>query len=161
MDLTYLGKIVNTHGIKGEVRIISDFEYKKEAFKTNNQLVIDNDILTIKTYRKHKNYDMVTFKEKDDINDVLKYKGSKVYIDRDNIKFPGILNQDLIGLEVYDNNTLTGKVVDIYKTNQYDLLVIDGIKRHMIPNIDKFIKKIDLNNNKIEVNYIKGLIDED
>ena len=75
MDLIYIGKIVNTHGIKGEVRILSDFEYKEEVFKINNKLIVDNNELIIKSYRKHKNYDMVTFEGIDDINDVLKYKG--------------------------------------------------------------------------------------
>ena len=49
----YLGKIVSTHGIKGELRIISDFEYKDKAFKVGTHLIIDDEPYLIKIYRKH------------------------------------------------------------------------------------------------------------
>ena len=62
MDLIYIGKLVNTHGIKGEVRIISDFKYKKNIFKKDSQIVIDNVKYIIESYRQHKIYDMVTLK---------------------------------------------------------------------------------------------------
>lgn len=74
MKMLYIGDLVNTHGIKGEVRIISNFKYKNIIFKPNNDLYINNEKLKIKTYRKHKNYDMVTFENYNDINDVLKFK---------------------------------------------------------------------------------------
>ena len=48
----YLGKIVSTHGIKGELRIISDFEYKDKAFKVGTHLIIDDEKYLIKSYRK-------------------------------------------------------------------------------------------------------------
>ena len=52
-------------------------------------------------------------------------------------------------------------VTDIYKTNNSELLVIEGNKKHMVPNIDAFINKVDLENKKIYINYIKGLDNED
>lgn len=62
MELIKIGKIVNTHGIKGELRILSKFPYKEKIFIKNMKLYIDKkDIETINTYRKHKNFDMVTF----------------------------------------------------------------------------------------------------
>ena len=85
----------------------------------------------------------------------------KVYINKEEYTFNGYLNEDLIGLDVYDNNTLKGKVIDIYKTNNSELLVIEGNKKHMVPNIDVFINKVDLENNIIYINYIKGLDNED
>ena len=54
-----------------------------------------------------------------------------------------------------------GKVVDIMKTNAHDLLVIQNKKKHMVPNIDQFVKNVDLANKRIEIAYIKGLTDED
>ena len=74
MELIKIGKIVNTHGIKGEIRIISDFKYKKDVFKVGNILYVDDDKLEINSYRVHKNFDMVTFNGINDINEVLKYK---------------------------------------------------------------------------------------
>ena len=161
MDLIYLGKLVNTHGIKGEVRIIIDFKYKDTVFKKGNNLYINNKSFNIETYRIHKNYDMVKLDSINSIEDALNIKGSNIYINRDEYEFEGYLDEDLIGLEVYDNNKCKGKVIDIYKTNIYDLLVIDGIKRHTVPNIDTFVKEVDLKNKRIYIEYIGGLDNED
>lgn len=161
VNLIKIGHVSNTHGLKGEIRILSNFRYKDNAFKVANKLYIMNDELIIKSYRKHKEYDMVTFKELDKIDDVLIYKGEDVYIDRDTLEYDGYLDEDLIGLDVYDNNQIMGKVVDIMKTNAHDLLVIQNKKKHMVPNIDQFVKNVDLANKRIEIAYIKGLADED
>ena len=161
MNLIYIGKLVNTHGLKGEVRIISDFKYKNDVFKVNNNLYINERKYIIKSYRKHKIFDMITLEDINNIDDALMLKGSNVYIDKEEYKFNGYLDEELIGLDVYDNEISKGKIVDIYKTNTNDLLVVEGIKRHMIPNVDTFIREVDLKNNKIYINYIKGLDNED
>lgn len=155
-----IGKVVNTHGIKGEVRIISSFKYKSLVFNIGNHLYIDNDNLVIKTYRTHKNYDMVTFENINDINEVLKYKGKKVYIKPEEYIFPDVLNEDLIGLNVYNNGELIG-VLSAIKTNvNQELLVIKNEeKEYLIPYVDEFIENI--SKEKIELNLIEGFIDED
>jgi len=163
MNYIYIGEIVNTHGIKGEVRIISDFKYKKEIFKNGFNLYIglNKKKLVINTYRVHKNYDMVTFNGINDINDVLDYKGEKVYINRDEIEFSGILDSDIIGLNVYTDKNI-GIVKDIMKTKAHDILVVyNDKKRYLIPYINEFIDKIDLDNKKIYIKEIEGLISED
>ncbi|MDO4962570.1 MAG: ribosome maturation factor RimM [bacterium] len=161
MNLIYFGKIVNTHGLKGEIRIISDFKYKEDVLKRNNKIYIKNMEYIINSYRHHKIYDMVTLNNINTIDAALNLKGEEVYINRLDYKFEGYLNEELIGLEVYDKSNYKGKVVDILKSNLYDILVIDGIKRHMVPNIDKFIDKVDLENKKINIKYIRGLDNED
>ena len=161
MNLIYVGKLVNTHGLKGEVRLISDFKFKEDVFKASNNIYINENKYTINSYRKHKIFDMITLMEISDIDSALKLKGYNVYINKDEYKFNGYLDEDLIGLDVYDNDTYKGKITHIYKTNTNDLLVIDGNKRHMIPNINEFVNKVDLENNKIYINYIKGLDNED
>ena len=161
MDLINIGKIVNTHGLKGEIRIISDFKYKNDVFKDNNIVYINNNKYTIESYRFHKIYDMITLDNINSIEKAEEIKGLNIYINRDDYEFDGYLNEDLIGLEVYDKETFKGKVIDILKTNTNDLLVIDGIKRHMVPSIPEFIKEVDLNNKKIYIEYIRGLDNED
>ncbi len=156
--MLYIGNLVNTHGIKGETRIISNFKYKNIVFKPNNNLYINNEKLKIKTYRKHKNYDMVTFEGYNDINDVLKFKGSKVYINKDEYKFPGFLNEDLYGKKVYNNDKYIGTLENIIKGGSGELLVVKGKKQYLIPYVDEFVKEI---NEDIKLNLIKGLIDED
>ena len=161
MELIYIGKIVNTHGLKGEMRIISDFKYKSDVFKINNELYVNDNKYIINSYRKHKIFDMVTLSNINTIDDALELKGTNVYINKENYTFSGYLDEELIGLDVYDKNIYKGKITDIYKTSTNDLFVIEGIKRHMVPNIDNFIDKVDLKNNKIYINYIKGLDNED
>jgi len=152
--MIYLGKLVNTHGLKGEVRIVSDFKYKSSVFKKGSHLFINDDELIINTYRTHKEYDMVTFDGINNIDDVLKYKGKKVYIKKEDYDFDGILNEDLIGLPVYGDGKLIGNVTDIYKNVNQELIVVD--KDILIPYVPVFIKSI--NKDKIEINVIEGLL---
>ena len=161
MDLIYIGKIVNTHGLKGEIKIISDFKYKLDVFKDNNVVYINDNKFIIKSYRHHKIYDMITLDNIESIEEAEVLKGLNVYINRDHYKLDGYLNEDIIGLDVYDKDIYKGKVIDILKTTTNDLLVIDGMKKHMVPNIPEFIKKIDLENNRIYIEYIRGLDNED
>lgn len=161
MDLIYVGRVVNTHGLKGEIRILSDFKFKQNVFKKGIRLNILSDTLTINSYRTHKNYDMVIFEGLNSIEDVLQYKGEKVYINREDLEYEGYLDEDLIGMEVYDNDKYMGKVSNILKNNVQDILVIENGKKHMVPNVSEFVKDIDLENKKIFINYIKGLVDED
>jgi len=161
MNLIKIGMVSNTHGLKGEIRILSDFKFKENVFKKENKLYIMNNELTINSYRKHKDYDMVTFNDLNTIEDVLIYKGEDVYIDRDTLEYEGYLDCDLIGLDVYNEDKLMGKVVDILKTNAHDILVIQNGKRHMVPNIDEFVKDINLDQGLMHINYIEGLANED
>ena len=163
MKEVYIGRIVNTHGIKGELRIISDFKYKEDIFKPNFILYVGKkrEPLTIVSYRKHKNYDMVLFADINDINDALPYKGEEVYINRDDLNIDGYVNEDLIGLEVYSNDKYIGVLTNIIDNGAHEILVIDknGIN-NLIPFVDEFINKIDINNKKIYINEIEGLINE-
>ena len=161
MNLIKVGHVSNTHGLKGEIRILSNFRFKENVFKVSNKLYIMNDELIIKNYRRHKEFDMITFKELDNIDDVIIYKGEDVFANRDTLEYDGYLDEDLIGLNVYNGDNLMGKVVEIMKTAAHDILVIQNGKKHMVPNIDEFIKNIDLINKRIDIKYIKGLADED
>lgn len=159
MDI-YIGKIVNTHGIKGEVRILSDINYKEAIFKPHNTFYIGKEKtpLIVSSYRVHKNFDMVTFEGINDINEVLKYKGENVYVKKEEIEIDGYFDEEFIGLEVYTDQ-LIGIVKEIRKGYQ-DLFVIEGNKEYLVPKIEPFIKKIDIENKKIYINNIEGLIDE-
>lgn len=160
MNYVYLGKIVNTHGIKGEIRIISDFKYKDVVFKEGFNIYIGPNKIkeTIKTYRTHKQYDMITLGY-DNINDVLKYKGLNVYLNKEDISDLKV-DEDYIGLEVYTDKYV-GKITDIMKSKDDIFVIMNGDKKYMVPNVDCFINKIDFENKKIYINNIKGLIDED
>ena len=161
MDYIYIGTITDTHGIKGELRIKSNFEYKDQIFKKDFNIYIgDNKIKeTINTYRYHKIYDMVTLYNYDNINQVLKYLKQKVYVLRSDLNINnGYVLDDLINMSIYENNILLGKVIDIFDNNGNILLNIKGEKEFYIPYNDNFIKKVDINSGKIEVSNAKDLI---
>lgn len=162
MDYIYVGDIVNTHGLKGEIRIVSDFKFKDTVFLADRKCYIGKDHKEeiISTHRVHKNYDMVTFKDKSHIDDVIIYKNEPMYVNRADIEYDGYLDEDLIGLEVYCNDEHIGRVDSILKTNAHDILVVKNGSKHMIPNVDEFIKNVDLKKKKLEIHYMKGLLDE-
>ena len=145
-DYIKIGKIVNTHGIKGELRIISNFEFKERIFKPNTNLYIgDNKILeTIKTYRPHKKYDMITFTNYNNINDVLKYLKKDVYLKRKDLllKDNEYIITDLIGKYIVENNNILGKVKEIVYNHNNILLYCEGDKNFYIPLKGHFIKEV-------------------
>ena len=132
MTLIKIGKIVNTHGIKGELRLLSKFPYKDKVFINNMTIYIDKkDKEIINTYRKHKNFDMITLKGYNNINEVLKYKGKNAYVNDSDIKLDNnkYLDEELIGLNVIYEDNNKGTIVDI---ERYDKTVLFNIKNRMI-----------------------------
>ncbi len=159
MEYINIGKIVNTHGIKGEVRITSQFELKEQVFKKDFNIYIGKEKLkgTINTYRPHKNYDMITFNDYNNINDVLKYLKQEVYVLRSDLEIKDYLIDDLINMEVVLNKVTLGKVGEIIYNKSNTLIYVIGEKNFYIPYNKEFIKSV--NNNVIEVTEItKGLI---
>ena len=155
MNKIIIGKYVNTHGIKGEIRIKSNFKYKDKVFKIGNEIIIDKPYV-INSYRVHKGYDMVTLKGIDNINEILPLKGSLVYVDRKTLNLSSLeyLDQDLINLNVYMDNKLVGLTTDIkYITNNKKLLVVNS---SYVPF--ELIKKVDLENKRIEIEEVLGLL---
>ena len=159
MDLVYIGKIVSTHGIKGEMRIKSDFEKKEDVFKEGMPIIIDTEEHIINTYRVHKNYDMITIDDFNNINDVLKFVGKNVYVSRDSLKLKenDYLLSDLVGLDVIYNNISYGTVYD-YTNDKNPLLFIKKDKTYYIPINPFYIKNVDLDKKEIMVENIEGLI---
>ncbi len=162
MEYVYIGKIVNTHGIKGELRIRSDFEQKDKIFKKGFVLYVGEGHIPeeIVTYRRHKVFDMVTFKGYDNINQVLNYLKMNVYVKREDLNLgkDDYLLEDLINLEVFENGELFGKVTDIVYNGSNILLSVAGTKDFYIPYNEHYIKNVNLEEKKIEVVGAKGLI---
>ncbi|MCM1052939.1 MAG: ribosome maturation factor RimM [Ruminococcus sp.] len=162
MKYIYLGKIVNTHGIKGEIRLISDFDKKNLVFKQGFKVYIGSlkEEKVINSYRIHKNYDMITLEGLNDINEVLKYKGGSVYINKDdlNLKDNEFLLSDLIGLNIVSKGNTYGKVLEIRTNKVNTLLYVSYNKNYYIPYHKEFIKNVDLTSKEIEVERIEELL---
>ena len=110
MKYVIIGKIVNTHGLKGEVRILSDFKFKDKVFKKGMNIYIGKDKVCekINSYRFHKIFDMITMKGYNDIDQVLKYKGDYVFVNKEDIVLNEneYLDEDIVGLNVYVDDKL-------------------------------------------------------
>ena len=162
MDLVIIGKIVNTHGIKSEIKILSDFDKKNLVFKNGFNIYIGPNHIkeTINTYRVHKNFDMITLTGYTNINEVLKYKGLDVFINRDdlNLKTDEYIMDDLINMDIVEDNIVLGKVVDFVYNKPNTLLVIEGKNNFYIPFVKEYIIIVDLNNKRIETKNAKDLI---
>ncbi len=161
MNYIYLGKIVNTHGIKGEIRILSSFSHKEAAFLPKNFLYIgeDKQKKMILQYRVHKQYDMVLLEGIDSIDLALSFKGKDVFINRQDLIIDGILDEDLIGLVAKSNEEILGTVIEVEKGFLQDRLVLLKENRKIrVPYVEAFVKKIDLHKKEIEIEKIEGLL---
>ncbi len=154
--MIYIGKITNTHGLKGELRIISNFEYKDKIFLINEYLYVGKEKLKIEAYRKHKIYDMVKFYDKNSIDDVEMYKGSSVYVGTLNLEENEILDADLVGFQTIYSGKKLGIIssVDNYGTK---ILRVDKL---LIPYNEHFIEKIDKKCGIIYLRNLEGIVDE-
>lgn len=153
MNKICLGKYVNTHGIKGEIRIKSNFPYKDRVFKKGNEIIILDNVYQIEGYRVHKDYDMVTLKDINSINDIPFPKNTMVYIEREKyLDKKDYLDSDLIGFIVY-NSKIEREILDILYVND---------KKKLIKTNDGYIpfelvKNVDLENKKILIEDVDGL----
>lgn len=164
MEKIVFGKLVNTHGLRGEVKILSNSDFKDERFKKGNKFFIGDEEVTVKSHRVHKNFDMVVFEEYNNINHVEKFKGMEVYIDKSTLselEEDEFYYHDLEGMEAFNNDdgTLIGKVVEVREMPSSTMLVVKtNNKRVMIPFVDQFIGEVDMDNGRIYIKVIEGLL---
>lgn len=160
----YFGKIVNTHGIKGELRIKSDFDKKELVLKPSFYLYIGHAKTEEKivSYRPHKGFDMVCFEHYQNINEVLKYIQEDVYIHRSdlNLESSDYLIEDLIDCKVIDNNIIIGKVIEIMYNKSGILLKVqkEDEKTFYIPHNPNFIIQVNIEKKEIKTNHGQDLI---
>ena len=145
-EMIYIGKTVSTFGIKGELKVISDFEYCDKAYKVGNKVLINNIEHIISGIRYHKNYVLLKIDNLNNINDILKYVGFNIYIKRLdlNLSKDEFLYKDLINSEVIDeDDTKLGKIIEV--VNGINVLIkVKGTKEFYIPLINNYVKRFDL-----------------
>lgn len=162
MEYLYVGRIVDTHGIKGELRIRSNFDKKDKVFKPGVNLYIGETkkLEKIVSYRPHKDFDMVVFEGYDNINQVLIYLKENVYVKKEDLNLENgeYILEELVGLKVIENGEELGKVKEIVYNGSNILLCIEALKQFYIPNNPNFVKNVDLEKGIINVENAKGLI---
>ena len=149
-----VGKIVNTHSLKGEVKVISSTDFEEERFKKGSKLLITrgNQLIrevVVQSYRNHKNFLLVKFEGIDSVEEAEKLKNLQIKIDSDEVG------------ELEENEKNLGEIIDILTPGANDVWVIKGEngKEILIPYIEDVVKKIDITSKKVNIEVMEGLID--
>ena len=160
MGLVYIGKITSTHGIKGELKIKSNFEYKDKVFVIGNKLIIDNKEYIIKSHRVHKGFDMVTLNDYKDINEVLFLLNKKVYITKENNCISDIiLDEDLKDFDaVINGEKVIIKEVFFASPNNKIIRILINDKEVLVPFNKEFIKSINKDKKEVNIELIDGMM---
>ncbi|ASS91580.1 MAG: ribosome maturation factor RimM [Bacillaceae bacterium] len=166
-----VGKIVNTHGIRGEVRVVSVTDFPDERYKRGNRLYIfqkDKEPVEVivKSHRIHKNFDLLSFEGYDSINEVEPFKGSDIKVPESQL---GSLDEgeyyfhEIIGCSVYtEDGDELGIINEILTPGANDVWVVKrkGKKDLLIPYIEDVVKHIDVKEKRVIIFPMEGLLDK-
>lgn len=169
MKMFNIGKIINTHGIRGEVKVlrISDFE---ERFNVGEVVYLEknkNDLveLTINGHRMHKGYDLLRFEGYDNVNDVEQFKGFYLKISEDQLtelEEGEYYYHEIIGCDVHTiDKTYIGKIKEILSPGANDVWVVKPEKGKdvLIPYIEEVVKSVDIDEKMVIIEPMEGLLD--
>jgi 16S rRNA processing protein RimM len=165
-----VGKIVNTHGIKGEVRVVSTTDFPEQRYKVGNVLFLfmpksTNPIeLTIKNHRTHKNFELLTFEGLENINEVEKFRDGILKVPESQL---GDLEEDefyfheIIGcLVLTEDGEEIGKITEVLTPGANDVWTVKskGGKEVYIPYIHDVVKKVDVKEKTVIIKPMEGLL---
>ena len=161
LESIQVGRIVNAHGIRGEVRVQPrDADpYLLTAFKT---FYIDGKPFTPTANHVHKSLVLMKFPGVDDMDAALAMKEKVLYIRRDDADLPEgeWFDDELLGLQVYDTKTgdLLGELIRVDPYPAHKVYTVKGAKTYLIPAVKgAFIESIDMDANRMEVHVWEGL----
>ena len=165
MDLIEVGQIVNTHGVRGEVKINSwvddlyEFEdFENYYYKKNGEYIK----LTPEKLRFHKNCAIIKFAEIKDMNEAEACKGIILYTEKsEDLPDDVYYVQDLIGVKVFAEDEEIGEIFDVLKTGANDVYCIKTLdkKTAYIPAVKEFIVNVDVDGGRMDINLIDGILD--
>ncbi|MCD8181648.1 MAG: ribosome maturation factor RimM [Firmicutes bacterium] len=168
MDLLEVGKIVNTHGLRGDVKVVTWTDYP-EDFEDIEYVYIkkksDYERLDISNIKYQKGNLIVKFAQIKDINEAERYKNSVLYAERDMLgELPEGVHYiaDLIGLDVVtEDGEKIGVIADVFNTGSSDIYDVkrEGKKNMLLPVIDDVVLNIDIEAKKVTVHILDGLED--
>ena len=167
MDYLTVGRIVKTVGLKGEVKVYPTTHFRGSRFKKSNHVFIflNNEYkkLIIRSHRENGNLDIIAFEGLNKIDDVEVYVQKDLFVLKDDSFLANgqYFFVDLENCNVYDEeNNYIGKVKKIEEYSSYSTLRIsrERNKDVLIPFVKTFIKSVDINEKKIIVKVIEGLL---
>ena len=160
MDLLEVGKIVNTHGLRGEVKVVPWTDYP-EVFEDIDFVYVkkksEYERLDVKGIKYQKNNLIVRFSQITDINMAEKYKNQVIYAEREIL---GELPEGVYYIATEDGEKI-GTVSDVFNTGSNDIYEVkrEGKKNLLLPVIDDVVLNIDVEGGKITVRMMDGLED--
>ncbi len=167
-ELFRVGVISNTHGIRGEVKVypttdnVRRFDDLKEVILDIGKEQLNLHVTSVKYF---KNMVILKFKEFDNINDIIPYKGMDLLVTRENaipLEEGEYYIADIIGSKVItDEDKILGTLTDVLQTGANDVYVVktkDG-KEVLLPSIEECILDRDIENKIVKVHIMKGLLD--
>jgi len=161
VDYVFVGRIITTHGLKGEMKIRSQFLYKDQVFVVGSFLYLgkEKEKHEILSYRVHQDYDMVCLDGIVDIDQAIGYKQVLVYALKSQIQLPNddFLDEDLLGLMAYYEGKKIGvvkRVVDQGNGN-FTIQLDNGV---YIPKQKHFILAVDFSKQQICFQNLEGLL---
>lgn len=163
-----VGKIVNTHGIRGEVRVIAATDFPEERFKKGAQLFVLSQpakAVTVASSRKHKDFILLTFEGYGNINDVLPFKGFELGVDAATADEAPLADdeffyKDIIGMTIQTaDGTVVGQVKDIMELGPNDVWVVKRGGKHdlLLPFIKSVVLTVDVAAKTATVEIPEGL----
>ena len=153
------GRIVNTHGVAGEVKI--EVWLDSPAFmKRFPRLFLGERENAVKSARVQKNFLLCKLEGIDDVNAAMALKGKVVYVAREDAKLPkgSFFLQDILGARVVDEEGReVGTLVDVLERPASNIYVVRGETEHLIPAVPEFIRATDAERGIVTVHLIEGM----
>ena len=171
MNYFNVGKIVNTQGLQGEMRVLSVTDFAEERFKKGNTLALfdkkDRFVMDVEiaSHRKVKNFDIIKFKGMYHINDIEKFRDFSLKVAEENLsdlEDGEFYYHEIIGLEVYENDVLLGTIKEILQPGANDVWVVKrkGKRDLLLPYIPPVVLGINIEQGRVDVEIPEGLDDE-
>ncbi|PTM59083.1 ribosome maturation factor RimM [Desmospora activa] len=165
-----VGHIAGTHGIRGEVRVISRTDFPEVRFAPGARLLLSHDSregmqsLTVERSRPHKKGYILQFREWTDINQAELYKGSTLVVDPDEAVDSGdeeFYFHEILGCEVFTTDgERVGTITDILQPGANDVWVVQpgpGEREWLIPYIDDVVRSVDVSAKHVVIHWMEGL----
>ena len=158
-DYIEAGRIVNTHGVAGEVKI--EVWLDSPAFmKKFRRLFLGERELQVESARVQKSFLLCKLRGVDDVNAAMALKGRTVSVAREDARLPGgtFFLQDILGARVVDEQgEEIGTLVEILERPASKIYVVRGEEEHLIPAVPAFILRTDPVNGVVTVRLIEGM----
>lgn len=163
MKLPYIeaGGIVTTHGVRGEVKVLSWLDCP-EMLCEFDRCRIEGKEYAMDAVRVQKTCNLVKLRGVDTMEDAQKLRGKTMELYREDISDELIFAAELVDVEVYADGASIGRIKEVLDYPGNSVYVVQGEREYLIPAVKEFILSTDLEKNQMQVKLLKGMAsDED